>query len=184
MTSATARLQLLQELGKSHVTDQERLHVAIDLRRPFNINYEIRSFIEDEDVIDEKVFGLMMKELRGIEGYFEYRMSGKIVQPRALEGLSSTFEVKPLLPSGCYEYGLNGHIGRGWFWGEHDQLFRIYVPPQMAKDLLFYSKLKDQMAQSDVDEEHAWMRIRIEISNYRESHDGEKVLFDIDSVSN
>ncbi len=106
-----------------------------------------------------------------------------IVRPRELKGLPCGFEVNPILRSGFYEYGLKGQIGDGWFWGDDDLVFRIYVPPQMAKDLLAYRELKEQIAMLDDDDEPAWLRVSIAISQYRASRDGEKVLFNIDSVS-
>ncbi len=53
----------------------------------------------------------------------------------------------------------------------------------MAKDLLAYRELKEQIAMLDDDDEPAWLRVSIAISQYRASRDGEKVLFNIDSVS-
>ena len=180
-------LQTLQRLGRSDLREDEYVSLGVSFRRPIGFGYEIGGFLGDKKLMESAAFQRKLSALGGVHSNYSYEMLGEIKYPGEFAGRHCQLLVNGCAPSEYIEYANNGRVGDGWIEADHI-LFRLYIAPRQAKDLLEHRWLAS-VIQPELDPEPngleatAWINMKLHIANYRQwtlKRDGHPMIgFDI-----
>lgn len=169
--------QLFKKLGEPSITDQEFVSFNLRLSKPHQLEYSINGFLDEKNDNDEKVFNNKLEILHGVESNFSYTMSGDIEYPDEFESKNCELMVNPLGGSDYLESRTMGLIGDGWY--EKDKfIFRLYISPQMSKDIIDRRILAEQVeAEFSEYEDWVWEKLRIDVCEF--GHNDKRIWFKI-----
>ena len=164
-------LEVLHRLGASGRLQEEYVSFEVQLKRPLRFEYQIAGFLGEEDSTDQVAFQKKMALLGGIHSNFSYSMIGKVEYPVEFANFDCEVMVNPSAGSDHIEFGLKGIVGDGRLESSH-LLFRLYISPQQAKDIIERKLLANAVQRElepnsqDLNSE-SWMRLRLHVVNYR-----------------
>ena len=179
------KLAVFERIGSSSGTEERYVNLVLRLGKPSPLLYEVRGFLDEKQHLDPEVFARKVELLLGVDSNFSYEMYGQIESPTEFKGIRCQLMVNPLAGSDYVEFASQGHIGDGCCTNA-EFLFRLYVAPDIAKNILERRLLAERVEERFVEDElldaewndsPAWMRVRVDAVNYRHINSDDKVWF-------
>lgn len=181
------KLTVFERIGSSSGTEDRYVNLVLRLEKPSPLLYEVRGFLDEKQHLDQAVFARKVELLLGVDSNFSYEMYGQIESPTEFKGIRCQLMVNPQAGSDYIEFASQGHIGDGWCTNA-EFLFRLYVAPDIAKNILERRLLAEKVEERFVEDElldaarndcPAWMRVRLDAVNYRYINPDDRVWFSL-----
>jgi len=176
-------LEILYKLDAESSAKKRFVSLYTSLAKPDSFNYKISGFANTEYLYDSDEFKLKMKHLHGVQANFEYEMDGLLRTFNSdIENENCTVMVNGLAGEDYFENFPKGLIGDGRIYESGKFLFRLYITPDMAKNIIERKLLADKIINEEMgpreDSNEEWLAMRIDIVNYEEGR-VDPVVFDI-----
>ena len=176
-------LEILYILDAESIAKNRFVSLYTSLAKPESLNYKISGFAITKNLQDSDEFKLKMKHLHGVQANFEYEMDGLLRTLNSeIENENCTVMVNSMAGEDYFKNFPKGIIGDGRIYESGRFLFRLYITPDMAKNIIERKLLADKIINEEMDSREdsneEWLVMRIDIVNYNEGRE-DPVEFDI-----
>lgn len=181
------KLAVFERIGSSSRIEERYVSLKLRLGKPSPLLYEVRGFLGEKQHLDPVVFARKVELLLGVDSNFSYEMYGQIDSPTEFKGIRCQLMVNPQAGSDYIEFASQGYIGDGWCTNA-EFLFRLYVAPDIAKNILERRLLaerveerfvEDELLDTEKNDSPVWMHVRVDAVNYRHINSDDKVWFSL-----